>query len=63
MGEDQTYTAMAKTVGLPLGIAALVILNQKIKTYGVILPLEASVYEPVLQELEQYEIRFLEKES
>ena len=63
IGEDQTYTAMAKTVGLPLGIASLLILNQKIKTYGVTLPLEASIYEPVLQELEQYGIRFMESKK
>ena len=62
MGEDQTYTAMAKTVGLPLGIAALLILNKKIKNYGVLLPLDTSIYEPVLSELEKYQIRFMEKE-
>ena len=38
IGEDEKYTAMAKTVGLPLAIAALAILNQKIKCTGVILP-------------------------
>ena len=31
LGEDQTYTAMAKTVGLPVAIATLAILNGKIK--------------------------------
>ena len=39
IGEDQTYTAMAKTVGLPVAIAALAILNGKIKTPGVQIPL------------------------
>ena len=38
IGEDQTYTAMAKTVGLPVAMATLLILNGKIKTPGVQLP-------------------------
>ena len=33
-GEDNIYTAMAKTVGLPLGIAAKLILEEKIKEKG-----------------------------
>jgi saccharopine dehydrogenase-like NADP-dependent oxidoreductase len=33
--EDQTYTAMAKTVGLPVAMATLLILNGKITTPGV----------------------------
>jgi saccharopine dehydrogenase-like NADP-dependent oxidoreductase len=32
IGDDQTYTAMAKTVGLPVAMATLLILNGKIKT-------------------------------
>jgi hypothetical protein len=32
IGEDQTYTAMAKTVGLPVAMATLLILNGKITT-------------------------------
>ena len=32
LGEDQTYTAMAKTVGLPVAIATLAILNEKINS-------------------------------
>jgi saccharopine dehydrogenase (NAD+, L-glutamate forming) len=38
VGEDQTYTAMAKTVGLPVAIATLAILNKKITTPGVQIP-------------------------
>ncbi len=60
-GEDRIYTAMAKTVGLPLGIAAVQILKGEIKTPGVILPLQKEIYEPVLKELETYGIRFKEK--
>ena len=54
LGDDQTYTAMAKTVGLPVAIAALQILNGKIKTPGVQLPITKEVYLPILKELEDY---------
>ena len=62
LGEDQTYTAMAKTVGLPVAIAALAILNEKITTPGVQIPLTKEVYEPILTELESFGIKFKEKE-
>lgn len=60
-GDDQTYTAMAKTVGLPVAMAALKILNGEIKTPGVQLPITKEVYEPILKELEEYGITFIEK--
>ncbi|PWG04081.1 saccharopine dehydrogenase family protein [Polaribacter aquimarinus] len=61
IGENQTYTAMAKTVGLPVGIAALKILTGEIKTPGVQIPISKEVYEPILKELEEYGIKFTEK--
>ncbi|HPW99055.1 MAG TPA: saccharopine dehydrogenase C-terminal domain-containing protein [Flavobacterium sp.] len=60
IGDDQTYTAMAKTVGLPVAIAALQILNGKIKTPGVQLPITKEVYEPILKELETFGVIFNE---
>jgi saccharopine dehydrogenase-like NADP-dependent oxidoreductase len=60
LGEDQTYTAMAKTVGLPVAMATLLILNGKIKTYGVQLPIRKEVYLPILKELEEYGVVFKE---
>ncbi len=63
IGDDQTYTAMAKTVGLPVAIAAKMILNGTISTPGVHLPITAEVYNPVLEELENYGIAFVENES
>ena len=60
-GENQTYTAMAKTVGLPVGIAALKILKGKIKTPGVQRPITKEVYEPILKELCLYGIEFTER--
>ena len=61
IGEDEKYTAMAKTVGLPLAIAALAILNQQIKSSGVILPVSKEIYTPILNELKEYGIEFNEK--
>ncbi|MDG1041022.1 MAG: saccharopine dehydrogenase C-terminal domain-containing protein [Polaribacter sp.] len=61
-GENQTYTAMAKTVGLPVAIAALKILNGTIKTPGVQRPITKEIYEPILHELESFGISFSEKE-
>lgn len=62
VGEDQTYTAMAKTVGLPLAIATLAILNSKIKAVGVQLPINKNIYNPILKELIEYGIKFNEYE-
>jgi saccharopine dehydrogenase-like NADP-dependent oxidoreductase len=62
IGADQTYTAMAQTVGYPVGIAVKLILNKEIDLKGVHLPIDKKVYTPVLKELEQYDITFLERE-
>lgn len=61
IGEDQTYTAMAKTVGLPVAMATLLILNGKITTPGVQLPIKKEVYLPILKELEEYGVVFNEQ--
>ncbi|OAE92053.1 saccharopine dehydrogenase family protein [Flavobacterium psychrophilum] len=60
IGDDQTYTAMAKTVGLPVAMATLQILNKKITTPGVQLPINSEVYLPILKELEEFGIHFKE---
>jgi saccharopine dehydrogenase-like NADP-dependent oxidoreductase len=62
IGENQIYTAMAKTVGLPVAIATVAILNKKITTPGVQIPINREVYEPILKELETYGISFSEKD-
>ncbi len=59
-GEDNLRTAMAKTVGLPLGIAAKLILNETIKLKGLHIPTAKDIYEPVLNELETTGIKFTE---
>ncbi len=59
-GEDNLRTAMAKTVGLPLGIAAKLILNETIKLKGLHIPTVKEIYDPVLNELESSGIKFTE---
>lgn len=62
-GENQMYTAMAKTVGLPLAIATKLLLRGKIKERGVVIPTSKEIYVPVLKELEKFGVVFKEKES
>ncbi len=60
-GEDKTYTAMAKTVGLPMAIFAKLLLTNKIKNLvGVQIPIMKEVYKPVLKELTTFGIEFTE---
>lgn len=59
-GDNAIDTAMAKTVGLPLGIAAKLILAGEIKSRGVLIPVQKEIYEPVLDELKNYNIVFAE---
>ena len=59
-GDDHIHTAMAKTVGLPLGIAAKLILNGTISLSGIHIPVNRLIYEPVLTELSKHGIAFRE---
>ena len=59
-GENNIRTAMAKTVGLPLGIAAIQILLGEITLKGLHIPILPEIYGPVLKELGQRGIRFRE---
>jgi saccharopine dehydrogenase-like NADP-dependent oxidoreductase len=61
MGENSLRTAMAKTVGLPLGIAAKLILEDKMPLQGLYIPIVKEIYDPVLEELAQEGIRFNEQ--
>lgn len=61
-GENQEYTAMAKTVGLPLAIAVDMFLEGKIQEKGLKIPVSKSIYEPILQELKKHHIHFKEQE-
>jgi saccharopine dehydrogenase (NADP+, L-glutamate forming) len=60
-GQDAVYTAMAKTVGLPLAIAVDLFLKGKIFLRGLQLPVVPELYLPILEALEQEGIRFEER--
>ena len=62
IGENQTYTSMSNTVGIPVGICAKLILQNKVSLKGVHVPIKKEVYTPILEELEQHDIVFKEKE-
>lgn len=62
IGENQRLTAMAKTVGLPVAMATLLVLNQKIELTGVQIPLQKEIYQPILEQLALYGISFQEFE-
>jgi saccharopine dehydrogenase-like NADP-dependent oxidoreductase len=62
-GDDLLHTAMSKTVGLPLGILAKLILTDKMNLRGVHIPTHKALYEPVLEELENMGFEFMERET
>jgi len=62
-GTDSHETAMSIAVGLPVGIAVKLILEGKIQSTGVRIPTTPEFYDPVLNELEEYGIRFVEEYS
>ncbi|HSB91637.1 MAG TPA: saccharopine dehydrogenase C-terminal domain-containing protein [Flavitalea sp.] len=59
-GDDNLRTAMAKTVGLPLGIAAILRLEGKLPLNGVHIPILPAIYKPVLKELAIHQVNFNE---
>ncbi|KAL1219562.1 Alpha-aminoadipic semialdehyde synthase [Cardamine amara subsp. amara] len=61
MKKGQMTTAMAKTVGIPAAIGALLLIEDKIKIRGVLMPLEPEVYLPALDILQAYGIKLMEK--
>ncbi len=62
-GIDETYTAMSRTVGLPLAIAARLMLSGQLHIPGVIMPTSPDIYRPVLNELNALGICFNERHS
>ncbi len=60
-GEDAVNTSMAKTVGLPVAILVKLILQGKVTLSGVHIPVMAEVYNPVLDELKDYGIDFIDE--
>jgi saccharopine dehydrogenase (NADP+, L-glutamate forming) len=62
-GENNQHTAMAKTVGLPVGIGAKLILTGKIDLKGIHIPTKKEIYTPILEELKEKGIEIMEEPS
>jgi saccharopine dehydrogenase-like NADP-dependent oxidoreductase len=63
IGDAGLNTAMSQTVGLPLAIAAKMVLSGQIALTGVHIPNKKEIYTPILKELKKYRIEFKEKKS
>ena len=62
-GDNSSDTAMSRLVGIPLGIFVKLLMLGKISTTGVNIPTMPEVYEPVMAELEEYGVKFIEQEE
>ena len=62
-GEDNVYTAMSKTVGLPIAVLIEHIIKNKIQKKGIHLPFSKDIYEPILKKLKKLGIEFTEIET
>jgi len=61
-GEDNIYTAMSKTVGLPMAVLIEHILKNDIDKKGIQLPFTKDIYIPILKKLKKLGIDFKEIE-
>lgn len=59
-GEPGGDSAMSRTVGLPVGVAAALICDGALRMSGIRIPTEPEIYEPVLRELQRFGITFQE---
>ncbi len=53
-------SAMARTVGLPMAVAAKLILQKNIRLKGLHIPVRTEIYLPILEELKSHNISFQE---
>lgn len=62
-GENKHFSAMSKTVGMPMAILTKLILTKQISSLpsGVLIPTMQQIYKPVLKELAKHQIVFTEK--
>ncbi|KAL9480232.1 hypothetical protein ACSS6W_005018 [Trichoderma asperelloides] len=61
-GDPKGYSAMAKTVGIPCGVAAKQVLNGTLSEKGILAPMSAKINNPIMKELkEKYGIEMIEK--
>ena len=62
-GDPEGDSSMSRTVGYPVGIAAGLVAEGRISRTGVLRPVSAEIYTPVLAECERLGIRFKERRS
>lgn len=62
-GSVDEDTAIARTTGLPIGIAAHLVLSGAVKNCGVIIPTTEDIYVPALNELKKEGISFTDAEE
>ncbi|KAF7511334.1 Saccharopine dehydrogenase [NADP(+), L-glutamate-forming] [Endocarpon pusillum] len=61
-GDPKGYSAMARLVGVPCGVACLMVLDGRISEKGILAPVKWSLAEPLLKELkEKWGIEMVEK--
>ena len=60
LGDEQGYSAMAKTVGYPCAIAVKMVMNGTFNERGIQIPTVPELYNPILAEIEQFGISFKE---
>lgn len=62
-GVNNIYTAMAKTVGLPLAMAAICVYNDTWKKAGINIPDDPLLYKQILSQLSEEGVSFVEEEN
>ena len=60
-GDPGGFTAMSKTVGLPVAIATVLKLRGDLPLTGSLIPTHPAIYEPILPEIEAAGLRFTEQ--
>lgn len=63
IGKDTVHTSMSVAVGTPLAIAVKMLLTGAIAEKGVIVPTKPAMYKPILKELEEFGVKFIEEEE
>ena len=53
---------MSKTVGLPIAILIEEIIKNNISHKGIHLPFDREIYDPILEKLKSFGIKFIDKE-
>ncbi|KAI9721457.1 MAG: Saccharopine dehydrogenase [NADP(+), L-glutamate-forming] [Candelaria pacifica] len=60
-GDTKGYSAMAKLVGVPCGVAVKLVLDGTISEKGILAPMTTKINDPLIKELKKYGIECTEK--